>query len=153
MKKSTRILLAAAAAAASLLVLLSIYFYLFRHIHRDINPHFGNITYDFEWGKVRRVRVDFNRDGVDDFIGEYDPPIRDPSDHDPFKRRWESSKCDGMFDLYIGYSPEGDIVLVRFDSDEDGQFDIEKSGKSGEALLHEAVRESCATWYPSQDGE
>lgn len=148
MRDFRRIILAA--AAASLLVVLSIYLYLFRQIRRDTNPRFGDITYDFEWGKIHRVRVDFDRDGVVDFIGEYDPSLRDPSDHDPFARRWESSKCNGQFDLFVEYNSEGDIVVVRFDSDGDCQFDIEKFGQSGEALLHEAVKGSCATWYPSQ---
>ncbi len=87
------------------------------------DPRLGSITLEKRWGNVQAIEIDFNRDGSVDFRAEYPPSAGDVSHHDPFAEHWQSSRCDGFFDVHVRYTPAGEVDLIERDTDRDGHYE------------------------------
>ncbi|MCP4545861.1 MAG: hypothetical protein GY835_05265 [bacterium] len=101
----------------------AIFFYLFRVRIVDI-PEVGMATLGYRWGIAHELSIDANRDGRIDAryliagrFGQYSP-------HDPAIESWESSKCDGTFDIHIVHAESGKPERVERDVDRDGKYEI-----------------------------
>lgn len=127
--KTTRLavflLVAATAAVAA-------WAFLFRRSTHD-NPALGLISVEYRWGRPRSILVDANRDGKPDARGRLRPVGRAPSPHDLPAELWESTQCDGVFDLHAIFDPSGRLSLLEIDGDRDGRY--ERRLESAEALV------------------
>ncbi|MCP4667473.1 MAG: hypothetical protein GY849_14020 [Deltaproteobacteria bacterium] len=99
------------------------FFYLFRVRVVDI-PAVGRATLGYRWGKAHELSIDVNRDGRIDAryliagrFGQYSP-------HDPAIESWESSRCDGTFDIHIVHAESGKLERIERDLDRNGKYEI-----------------------------
>lgn len=105
--------------------------YLFRS-ETDQNPELGTITIKYRWGCAEEIRVDANRDGRIDAVYLLDAPFGEYSREHPPVESYESSRCDGVFDIHVTYVPER---RVHVDSDRDGLWDTTLRGKRAASFL------------------
>ncbi|MCP4667472.1 MAG: hypothetical protein GY849_14015, partial [Deltaproteobacteria bacterium] len=116
--------------------------YLFRQIE-STDPRLGRITYKMKWGQVREVLVDFNGDDITDLRGIYPRSAGEVSAGDPFEQHWESSRCNGEFDIHVTYYPGGGLDHIEYDSNQDGEYDTLSKNSEGEALLSRIREGGC----------
>ncbi|MCP4603648.1 MAG: hypothetical protein GY847_24550 [Proteobacteria bacterium] len=119
------------------------YLYLFRQKSVD-NSALGTITYKFKWGMAREILVDTNRDGINDARGIIAGSFGEFWTHDPPLEHWESSQCDGYFDIHVVYEPPGNFRLLERDRDRDGKYEIILYGAQAQAFLRSLSRPGCA---------
>ena len=131
MTSRLRILIWCLVAAA---VLLTAALYLFRSRVLDI-PRLGVMTQNWEWGAAREVLLDVNRDGVVDFRGRFHGWSTTFYTHQPWAEAWESSQCDGRFDVHEVAGPSGEVTLLEYDSDHDGILETVFRGKEAADFL------------------
>lgn len=130
-----------------LIVLLgALSLYLFRHAAID-NPALGMLTVKYHWGRPAVVQIDTDRDGTAD--GRYILLSETTrfSPHSRYKEGWESSRCDGVFDLHLRFDPSGELETLEFDSDSDGGFDVFRRGAAARRFLVTLERpKACRPW-------
>ena len=107
---------------AGLIAVSATFFYLFRVRVVDI-PEIGSATLRYRWGIARDLLLDLNRDGRIDAryivagrFGQFSP-------HDPAIESWESSRCDGTFDIHIVHAEGGRIERIERDVDRNGKYE------------------------------
>lgn len=129
-----RRILGAGAVGLLLAVAVSLAF-LFRASTVD-NPAIGVLTYQWRWGRVYRISADVNRDGRKDFtatvhslFGSYSPHTAVPVE------AWESSQCDGQFDVHIAFDETGQSSEVEWDSLHTGSYDRSYEGEQATEFL------------------
>ena len=115
------------------------YFYLFRTATQD-NPAIGRVTYQWKWGMAREIRVDSTGDGLTDFRGLFPGRSMTFHTHQSWAEAWESSKCDGNFDIHLTADSGGNLSAVEFDSDRDGVFETIVRDQEAEQFLKEIPR-------------
>lgn len=132
---TTRLITFLALAFASA---LGVWAFLFRSSTYD-NTALGLMTTKYRWGKPAFVLLDSNRDGKADakVVFEYGAP-RSP--HDPAEEMWESTRCDGYYDLHALYEPAGNLSRVEFDDDRDGSYERILTADEGRAYWLERER-------------
>ena len=136
---STRIALLLGLLAALLAVTWVV---LFRHTTYD-NPALGIVTTEYRWGKARFVLLDANRDGRTDSRALYSRADYS-SPHDVPSDLWESTQCNGRFDLHGVFSSTGVLLVVELDGDGDGEYDVRVAGERAQVAWEEArKRRSC----------
>lgn len=135
MSKPTRIVLASLSTAlvAAAVLLAS---YLFRR-EVDDNPTLGLITTKYLWGKPVLVTADTNRDGTLDYRMRFPPLSRSLSPHDVPLEDWQSTQCDGTYDVHRVYHPDGSVVLMEVDTNRDGAYDKRLTGEEAVAFGEE----------------
>jgi hypothetical protein len=89
------------------------------------------------------LSIDWNHDGVIDFLGIYGPGIDSIAHHDYLISHEESSVCDGIFDIEVDYDTSGKINQVSLDLDRDNLADEVAQGNEARSLLDEARKGSC----------
>ncbi|MCP4545325.1 MAG: hypothetical protein GY835_02525 [bacterium] len=129
-------------AAIGAILLLAAFAYLFRQIE-SVDPHLGRITYRMKWGQVREVLIDFDGDEITDLRGVYPRSGGEVSAGDPFEEHWESSRCNGDFDIHATYYPGGELGSIEYDSNQDGEYDIILGASEGMALLNMVREDGC----------
>lgn len=126
MKVRMRILLLPLVAIA---LVVASFLYLFRTRVQD-NPDLGLITYRWKWGAAREVLADTNRDGAADFRGRFRGWSATFYTHQQWAEAWESSQCDGRFDVHLIASSTGDLAVLEYDGDRDGRFETVLQGQA-----------------------
>lgn len=96
--------IAATSSIAAGLTLIACLLYLFREEDKE-NPAIGRITYHYKWGRVSEILVDVDRDSRIDSRYIVLGGFGGPSPNDPPVEGWESTKCDGTFDLHLVFDP------------------------------------------------
>lgn len=121
---------------------ISVYFFLFKETD-IVSDDLGNITYMRKWGWIQEVNIDINQDGLIDVRGVYPMSIKTVSHHDSFRDHWESSECNGEFDIHVLYDSDGKVAKVEYDSDGNGRFDEVKVGLDGREMLSRIREGGC----------
>lgn len=138
---------------ASLLVTSAVLAFLFR-VSTDDNPALGRVTYHWSWGRVSRITADADRDGRDDFIARVRSPFGGYSPHTSLPvEAWQSSQCDGRFDVHMLFDDSGYLSVVEWDSRHSGSYDHRYQGAQAAELLRSLKRgESCRStpWPPPE---
>lgn len=116
--------------------------YLFRVRSWD-NPMLGEMTVRYQWGQARVLSVDTNRDDLIDARYLLAPETGVVNPLGSWVEGWESSSCDGSFDLHI-YENSDSMLVIETDFDGDGEFRIEGRGQeAGEFLASLSRPEEC----------
>lgn len=134
-KKSSRLVLITALVAV---LVVAAGLFLFRSSTYN-NPALGLMTTKYRWGKPAFLLVDVNRDGTPDAkaVAWHGAP-RSP--HDAPKELWESTRCDGYYDLHALFDRSGNLSIVEFDTDRDGAYEKTLSADEGRAYWSERER-------------
>jgi len=139
-------------ASVLLIVLLgALSFYLFRRVAID-NPALGMLTVQYYWGRPAVVQIDTDRDGTVDGRYSLSSETKRFSPHSRYKEGWESSLCNGVFDLHLRFDPSGELETLEFDSDSDGGYDVILRGPEARRSLRTLQRpETCRPWQVAID--
>ena len=124
---------------ATLALAVAIYLSLFRHTTHD-NPALGIVTIEYRWGKPEFILVDANRDGKPDARARIRLLDGKLSPHDIPVEIWESTQCNGISDLHALFDSSGNLSLIEFDTDQDGQYDKKLVGVDAATFLRELPR-------------
>lgn len=116
--------------------------FLFRRSTHD-NPVLGVITIEYRWGRPSFTLVDANRDGIPD-ARERLRPSGEPSPHETPAELWESTRCDGVYDLHAVFDPSGSLTLIEFDADRDGRYDTRFEAEAASSFWREIIIDSQA---------
>lgn len=119
-----------------------LFLYLFR-VESSNNPSLGNIKVTYRWGRPRVLSIDTNRDGQVDGRYVLAPRTVVVTPHSQWVEAWESSTCDGSFDLHF-YKNAESVLVLETDFDGDGEFRAEGQGEEVEEYLVSLSRpENC----------
>jgi hypothetical protein len=139
--------------AGLLLVILcgALSFYLFRRVAID-NPALGKLTIQYYWGRPASVEIDTDRDKTVDGRYILSSETKRFSPHSRYEEGWESSRCNGVFDLHLRFDPSGELATLEYDSDSNGDHDVTVRGLEARQFLRTLQRpETCKPWQSVVD--
>jgi len=116
--------------------------FLFRRVTVD-NPSLGLISYRYSFGRLREIAGDSNRDGTWDIIARV-VSCDNKAQNTGFRvlEAWESTRLDGHFDVHYWTDKGSGVLVLEYDSNNDGHYDAQLRGAPAAAFLKDRVSHS-----------
>ncbi len=105
--------------AAAALIYFGWKLWLFREV-TTTNDALGSITYFWEWGRPRGIKVDSNLDGKPDEVYRLLPDATGFYTDVPFDEGWLDADYDGNFEIHIDYGPGNSLRVQILAPDPNG---------------------------------